>query len=95
MFSFLNFLFRFIFNLSKSRKELLLLISLQQKELEILKRKQGRRRIRFQHSDRIVFAILNRAGELKEHLTLVKPETVLGWQRQLINISGRLKARSV
>ena len=84
MFSLLTFLSRLIFHLCKSKKELVVQISIQQKELEILKRKQGRRRIRFMHSDRIVFAILNIAGDLKERLTLVKPETVLRWQRQLI-----------
>jgi hypothetical protein len=46
MFSLVTLLFRFLLNLGKSKKELLLQISLQQKELEILKRKQGRRRIR-------------------------------------------------
>ena len=84
MFSLLTFLSRFIFNLCKSKKELFVQISIQQKEIEILKRKQGRRRIRFLHSDRIVFSILNRVGHLKDRLTLVKPETVLRWQRQLI-----------
>ncbi len=84
MFSLLTLLSRLIFNLCKSKKELVVQISIQQKEIEILKRKQGRRRIRFLHSDRIVFSILNRVGHLKHRLTLVKPETVLRWQRQLI-----------
>ncbi len=84
MFSLLTFLSRLIFNLCQSKKELVIQISIQQKEIEILKRKQGRRRIRFLHSDRIVFSILNRVGHLKDRLTLVKPETVLRWQRQLI-----------
>jgi len=84
MFSLLTLLSRLIFNLCKSKKELFVQISIQQKEIEILKRKQGRRRIRFLHSDRIVFSILNRVGHLKDRLTLVKPETVLRWQRQLI-----------
>jgi len=84
MFSLPTFLFRFIFNLCKSKKELVVQISIQQKEIEVLKRQQGRRRIKFLHSDRIVFSILNRVGHLKEHLKLVKPETVLRWQRQLI-----------
>jgi len=84
MFSLLTLLSRFVFNLCKSKKELFVQISIQQKEIEILKRKQGRRRIIFLHSDRIVFSILNRVGHLKDRLTLVKPETVLRWQRQLI-----------
>ena len=93
MFSLLTFLFRLIFNSGKSKNELLLHIFLQQKELEILKRKQGRRRIRFLPSDRIVFAILNRVGHLQERLTLVKPETVLGWQRQLVKHFWTFKSK--
>jgi hypothetical protein len=42
MFYVLTFLFRFILNLCKSKQELLVQISLQQKEIEILKRKQGK-----------------------------------------------------
>ncbi len=41
MFSLLAFLFRLIFNLFESKKQLLAQISLQQKELEILKRHTG------------------------------------------------------
>jgi transposase len=93
MFSLLTFLSHVIFNLCKSKKELLVQISIQQKEIEILKRKQGGRRIRFLHSDRIVFSILNRVGHLKEHLTLVKPETVLHWQRQLIKNFWTFKSK--
>jgi hypothetical protein len=93
MFSSLTFLFRLILNFGKSKKALLLQISLLQKEIEILKRKQGRRRIRFLHSDRIIISILNRVGHLKEHLILVKPETVLGWQRQLIKHFWTFKSK--
>jgi serine/threonine protein kinase len=84
MFSFLTFICRLIFNLGISKKDLLLQVSLQQKEIEILKRKHRARRVRFRFSDRLVFAILNKAGHLKERFSVVKPETVLGWQRQLI-----------
>ncbi len=84
MFSFLTFVCRLIFNLGMSKKDLLLQVSLQQKEIEILKRKHRGRRLRFRLSDRVVFAILNKAGHLKERFSVVKPETVLGWQRQLI-----------
>ena len=84
MFLLLTFLSRLIFHLCKSKKELVVQISIRQKEIEILKRKQGRGRIRFLHSDRIVSSILNRVHHLKEHLTLVKPETVLRWQRKVI-----------
>ena len=53
MFCLITFLFRIFFNLFKSKKELIAQISIQQKEIEILKRKQGKSRIRFQHSERV------------------------------------------
>jgi transposase InsO family protein len=54
------------------------------KENEILLRKVGNKRVRFSFYDRFFFVILNRASDIKDRLTLVKPETVLGWQRTLI-----------
>jgi len=41
----------------------------------------------------IVFSILNRVGHLKERLMLVKPETVLRWQRQLIKRFWTFKSK--
>ena len=84
MFSLLTFLFALIFNLYKSKKELLVQISLHKKEIEILKRQHRKQRLVFQHSDRIIFFILNRIDQIKESISIVKPETVLGWQQQLI-----------
>ena len=84
MYSFLTFVCRLIFNLGISKKDLLVQVFLQQKGIEILKRRHRSRRVRFRHSDRVIFSILNRVAHLKERLSLVKPETVLGWQRQLI-----------
>ena len=76
MFYLLAFLFRLMFNLFESKKQLLAQISLQQKELEILKRHHRKKRVRFLHSDRIILSILNRIGYIKDHLSIVKPETV-------------------
>jgi hypothetical protein len=84
MFSLLTFLFALIFNLFKSKKELLVQIFLHKKEIEILKRQHRKQRLGFQHSDRIIFSILNRINQIKESISIVKPETVLGWQQQLI-----------
>ncbi len=84
MFHLLAFLFGLIFHLFDSKKQLLAQISLQQKELEILKRHQRKKRVRFLPSDRIILSILNRLGYVKDHLSIVKPETVLRWQKQLI-----------
>jgi hypothetical protein len=84
MLSFLTFVCRLILHLAGSKKDLLLQVSLQQKEIEILKRKHRGRRLRFRLSDRVVFAILNKAGHLKERFSVVRPETVLVWQREFI-----------
>ncbi len=80
MFSLLTFLFGLIFNLFKSKKELLIQISLHKKEIEILKRQHRKQRLGFQHSDRIILSILTRIDQIKESISIVKPETVLGWQ---------------
>ena len=84
MFLFLTFVCRLLFNLGMSKKDLLVQVSLQQKEIEIFKRRHRSRRVRFRHSDRVVFSILNKVAHLKERFSVVKPETVLGWQRHLI-----------
>ena len=54
------------------------------KENEILLRRVWTKRIRFSFYDRLFFVVLNRASDIRHRLTLVKPETVLAWQRTLI-----------
>ena len=84
MFSLLTFLIGAIFNLLKSKQELIIQICLHKKELEILKRQNQKKRLKFNHCDRTIFSILNRIGNIKETLSIVKPETVPGWQKHLI-----------
>jgi hypothetical protein len=84
MFSLLTFLIRAVFNLLKSKKNLLLQVCLYKKELEILKRQNQKKRLHIQYSDRIIFSILNKIGNIKDILTIVKPETILLWQKQII-----------
>ena len=79
MFSLLTFLIWAIFNLFKSKKELIIQICLHKKELEILKRQNQKKRLKFYHCDRIIFSILNRIGNIKDTISIVKPETVLRW----------------
>jgi hypothetical protein len=81
MFSLLTFLIRAVFNLVKSKKHLLLQACLYKKEIEILKRQNQRKRLNIQYSDRLIFSFLNRIGNIKDILTIVKPETVLLWQK--------------
>ena len=59
MFSLLTFLIGAIFHLSKSKKELIIQLYLHKKELEILKRQNHKKRLKFKHYDRIIFSILN------------------------------------
>ena len=66
MFCFLKYIVEFIFNLQKSRKYLLIKITVLQKE------------------DRVILVILNSISHIKEKLTIVKPETVVRWQKELI-----------
>ena len=56
----------------------------EKKEIEILKRQNPKRKLRFRHCDRIVFAVMNRVSDIKGHISIVKPDTVLCWQKQLI-----------
>jgi len=62
------------------------------KENAILLRRAGKKRVHFSLYDRFFLVVLNRAADIKHHLTLVKPETVLAWQRNLIR--GSLSASS-
>jgi hypothetical protein len=84
MISSLTFLFGSIFNLLKSKKNLFHEVFLYKKELEILKRQNQKKRLPIQFSDRIIFSILNRIGNIKDILTIVKPETILLCQKQII-----------
>ena len=94
MFSLLTFLIRAVFNLVKSKKHLLLQACLYKKEIEILKRQNQRKRLNIQYSDRLIFSILNRIGNIKDILTIVKPETVLLWQKLMINRFWTYKSKN-
>jgi hypothetical protein len=77
MFSLLTFLFQAIFSLFKSKKDLIVQICLQKKGIEILIRKNKKKRLKFQQSDRIILSLLNRIDCIKESISIVRPETVL------------------
>ena len=57
---------------------------MQKKEIEILQRRNQKKRLKFYQSDRIIFSILCRMGHIKGAISIVKPETVLRWQQHLI-----------
>ncbi len=94
MFSLLTLLISAIFNLLKSKKNLLLQVCLYKKELEILKRQNQKKRLNIQYSDRLIFSILNKIGNIKEILSIVKPETILLWQKQIIKRFWTYKSKN-
>jgi hypothetical protein len=77
-------LLRFFLYAFSSSKTLLSENAVLKKENDILLRKVGKKRVHFSFYDRFFFVILNRAADVKDRLTLVKPDTVLAWQRTLI-----------
>ncbi len=83
MLKFLAFIFKILFNLIRSQKSLLVKLTILEKEVEILNR-QRKKRIQFTFSDRVSFSLLNIVGSIKGNLSIVRPETVLKWQRNLI-----------
>jgi hypothetical protein len=44
--------------------------------------------------DRFFFVVLNRAADIKHRLTLVKPDTVLAWQRTRIRGCWKFEHRA-
>ena len=84
MLLFLASLLRFLLNVFSSRQIILSKNALLWKENETLLRKVGKKRVRFSFYDRVFVVVLNRAADIKDRLTLVRPETVLAWQRTLI-----------
>jgi hypothetical protein len=72
MFSLLIFIIGAIFFLFRSKRNLLIQNCLHKKEIEILKRQNQKRKLIFKNSDRIVFAVMNKVNDIKEHISIVK-----------------------
>ena len=73
--------------LSMAKKDVLLWTLTVKKENVILlpSLKSRRKRAKFRFADRIFFAVVRMLrGNLSRHFTIVKPETVLKWTRDLI-----------
>ncbi len=84
MVAFFSTLLRLFFQVFRSRRTILSEIALLKKENEILLRKMGKKKVHFGFYDKLFLVVLNRAADIKRQLTLVKPETILSWQRNLI-----------
>jgi hypothetical protein len=65
-------------------------IALLKKEIEILKRNIKKRTFT-NHFDRLFFTILNKVANIKDRISIVKPETVLRWQREIIKRNWTFK----
>jgi len=83
MLKFISFVLKILFGLIKSKKSLLVKLAILEKEVEILNR-QRKKRLQFAFSDRVIFSVLNIIGSIKGNISIVRPETVLKWQRDLI-----------
>lgn len=80
----IRFLIKLIFYSFKSKKTLISENIMLKKELQIKNRKYTDIRKQIFNFDRIIFSILNPFSSIKDKVSIVKPETVLKWQRQLI-----------
>ena len=66
MFLSLKFIVEFFFNLRKSQNDLLIQLTVLQKEVEILKRSNRHKYLRTKKTDRVILAILNSISHIKE-----------------------------
>ena len=85
MFNFIFHLFRIFFSLFFSdNKNIIIQNIVLWKENEILKRKL-KKRVRFKFFDKVFYALfIKLSNTIKNRIILVKPETILKWQRKLI-----------
>jgi putative transposase len=84
MITFFTTLLRLFLQAFRSKRNTLTENALLKKENEILLRKMGKKKVHFGLYDKLFLVVLNRAADIKRQLTLVKPETVLSWQRTLL-----------
>ncbi len=75
---------RLFFSVFQSKKMLICENAMLKKELQILRRKIKTKRIITTDKDRIFFTLLNIIANIKDRISIVKPETVLKWQRMII-----------
>ena len=84
MIAFFTTLLRLFLQAFRSKRNILTENALLKKENEILARKRGKKRVHFDFYDKLFLVVLQRAADIKYRLTLVKPETLLAWQRTLL-----------
>jgi putative transposase len=88
MFNFLRSLFNAIFNtIFRKKKNVIFTMLLLKKENEISKRQLNlqNKRLHFKKTDNLTFSMIKAlSARAINHLTIVKPETLLNWQRRFI-----------
>ena len=84
MFHFILLLIKLFFSLFCGSRGIIIQNIVLHKENEILKRKL-KRRIRFKFIDKLFYSVFSKlSDQVKNYITLIKPKTVLEWQRRLI-----------
>ena len=73
---------------------MLIQITVLQKEVDILKRNNKQKRLKIEKADRVILALINSISHIKEKLTIVRPESLLRWQRGLIKSFWTFKPKS-
>lgn len=76
MINFLCTLIKIILSIFRSKRFLVCEIAMLKKEIEILKRKR-KKKVKMNYFDRLYFVILHKIVNIKDFITIVKPETVL------------------
>lgn len=82
--SFILFPFRFLYYFFLPKAICAIRMTCFQKEIEILLRKRGRKKLFISFIDKIYFLFLHHLSNIKGSISIVKPETLLSWQRCLI-----------
>ena len=99
MVNFIISLIRLLLCAFQRKNKLIYENALLRKEVEILKRRNHGKRILTKPFDRLFIVLLNKTANIKDRISIVKPETVLRWQRQIIKklwtfkMSGKRKGR--
>lgn len=82
MFLLLSYILYIFFSIFKSKKQLIIQLAVAKKEIEILKRRN--KHIKTKLKDRLLFLLLSSAADIKNIIVIVKPETLLKWQKEVI-----------
>ena len=83
MFQILYYLLKAILYAFQSKKELIIKNLLQEKEIEILKRKY-QKQVKTKRTDRFLFVLLEQFLNIKNIINIVQPETLLTWRDDII-----------